>query len=177
MNHSDIEHMAQGFPPSHIGKDAEEVITHLATELLKFQEQRDALAAENAGMDRFVDSLLSIAWQGGSADGSDIQELALKHGLIRQESYCADSHENLVEDAGNFEEGDEVYFRVETPATTAYLNSVRADAVQELADAWYAIANETSDGVSIGDSTRLKYGQRADDAADFAAQLRAGELA
>lgn len=131
MNHSDIEHMAQGFPPSHIGKDAEEVITHLATELLKFQEQRDALAAENAGMDRFVDSLLSIAWQGGSADGSDIQELALKHGLIRQESYCADSHENLVEDAGNFEEGDEVYFRVETPATTAYLNSVRAEVIPD----------------------------------------------
>lgn len=62
-----------------------------------------------------------------------------------------------------------------TPATDAYLSSVRADAVQELADAWFAIANETSDGVSISDSTRLKYRQRADDAADFAKQLRAGE--
>lgn len=63
----------------------------------------------------------------------------------------------------------------DTPATDAYLNSVRAEAVQELADAWYAIANETSEGVSISDSTRLKYRQRADDAADFAAQLRAGK--
>ncbi|MDU4128672.1 hypothetical protein [Pantoea sp.] len=63
----------------------------------------------------------------------------------------------------------------ETPATDAHLNSVRADAVQELADAWYAIANETSEGVSISDSTRLKYRQRADDAEDFANQLRAGK--
>jgi len=60
-------------------------------------------------------------------------------------------------------------------AADAYLNSVRSNAVQELADAWYAIANETSDGVSISDSTRLKYRQRADDAADFAAKLRAGK--
>lgn len=63
---------------------------------------------------------------------------------------------------------------LETPATEACLSAVRADAVQELADAWYCIANETSEGVSISESTRLKYRQRADDAADFAAQLRSG---
>lgn len=42
MNHSDIEKMAQGFPPSVIGKDYEEVITFLAKSLL------NALAALTA---------------------------------------------------------------------------------------------------------------------------------
>lgn len=46
MERSDIEHMAQGYPPSHIGKDCEEVITWLATQLLATQEQRDALSAK-----------------------------------------------------------------------------------------------------------------------------------
>lgn len=100
-------------------------------QIAKLTAERDALAAESVGMDKFVDSLLSIAWQGGSSDGADIQELALNHGLIRQESYCADTHESLVEDPGNFEEGDEVYFRVETPATAAYLNAVRAEGVDK----------------------------------------------
>lgn len=71
------------------------------------------LAAGNVGMDGFVEEMLAIAWQGGSADGSDIQELALKHGLIRQEVYCADKHENCVYDPGNFDDGDAVYFRME----------------------------------------------------------------
>ncbi|MGU3489733.1 hypothetical protein, partial [Enterobacter bugandensis] len=85
--------------------------------LAVMMEQMQALAAENVGLNSFVDALLSIAWQGGSADGADIEELALKHGLIRQEVYSQDDHENLVDDPGNFEEGDPVYFRVETPAT------------------------------------------------------------
>ncbi|HDC4403187.1 TPA: hypothetical protein O8L40_000744 [Enterobacter cloacae] len=80
-----------------------------------------ALAAENAGMDAFVDALLSIAWQGGSADGAEIQELALKHGLLRQEIYSADEHENQVDDPGNFEDGDPVYFRIKTQATDDYM--------------------------------------------------------
>lgn len=93
-----------------------------------------ALAAENAGMDSFVDALLSIAWQGGSADGAEIQELALKHGLLRQEVYSADEHETLVDDPDNFEDGDPVYFRVETPATDAFLAEVRAQHLQSYAD-------------------------------------------
>lgn len=90
-----------------------------------------ALAAENAGPNAFVDALLSIAWQGGSADGADIEELALKHGLIRQEVYSQDDHENLVDDPGNFEDGDPVYFRVETPATDSILDEVRAQGAEE----------------------------------------------
>lgn len=89
-----------------------------------------ALAAENAGLNAFVDALLSIAWQGGSADGAEIQDLALKHGLLRQEVYSADEHENQVNDPSNFEDGDPVYFRVETPATDAFLAEVRAQGVE-----------------------------------------------
>lgn len=93
-----------------------------------------ALAAENAGMNAFVDALLSIAWNGCSTDGAEIQELALKHGLLRQETYSADEHENQVDDPGNFEDGDPVYFRVETPATDAFLAEVRAQGVEMFAD-------------------------------------------
>lgn len=109
-----------------------------------------ALAAENAGLNAFVDALLSIAWQGGSADGAEIQELALKHGLLRQEVYSADEHETLVDDPGNFEDGDPVYFRVETPETCAFLAEVRAQGVEMFAQkcdlkAAQSLASDVSD--------------------------------
>lgn len=90
------------------------------------------LAAENVGMDGFVEEMLAIAWQGGSADGSDIQELALKHGLIRQEVYCADKHENCVYDPACFDDGDAVYFRTETPVTDRIVAGIKADAQSEV---------------------------------------------
>ncbi|WP_409244561.1 hypothetical protein [Enterobacter asburiae] len=102
--------------------------------LAELEAHLAALAAENAGMDAFVDALLSIALQGGSADGAEIQELALKHGLLRQEVYSADEHETLVDDPGIFENGDPVYFRVETPAIDAFLAEVRAQGVDALVD-------------------------------------------
>lgn len=61
---------------------------------------------------------------------------------------------------------------LKTPATDAFLAEVRAQGVERLANAWYAIANETDPGISISDSSRLKYRQRADDAADFAKEIR-----
>ena len=87
-----------------------------------------ALAAENASMDDFVDAMLSISWDGGSAVGSEIEFHALKHGLIREEIYSQDEHENMVSDPGNFEDGDLVYCRVETPATDRFLAELRAHA-------------------------------------------------
>ncbi|MBK4666227.1 hypothetical protein JJQ10_04195 [Enterobacter hormaechei] len=63
-------------------------------------------------------------------------------------------------------------FTLNTPATDAFLAEVRAQGVERLANAWYAIANETDPGISISDSSRLKYRQRADDAADFANEIR-----
>ncbi|HDH1768366.1 TPA: hypothetical protein PIV56_005052 [Klebsiella quasipneumoniae subsp. similipneumoniae] len=100
---------------------------------LKLAKAFKQLAAENVGMDGFVEEMLAIAWQGGSTDGSDIQELALKHGLIRQEVYCADKHENCVYDPGNFDDGDAVYFRAETPATDRIVAGIKADGVEEFA--------------------------------------------
>ncbi|MEH3404137.1 hypothetical protein POV92_11645 [Enterobacter roggenkampii] len=61
---------------------------------------------------------------------------------------------------------------LQIPAYQAFLTEVRAQGVERLANAWYAIANETDPGISISDSSRLKYRQRADDAADFANEIR-----
>ncbi|WP_343459916.1 hypothetical protein [Enterobacter hormaechei] len=131
-----------------------------------------AMAAENAGMDAFVDALLSIAWQGGSADGAEIQELALKHGLLRQGVYSADEHENQVDDPGNFEDGDPVYFRVETPATDAFLAEVRAQGVEMLAS---LAGNECQRYKSINDrSGARKWKSIVILCTDFAAQIRKG---
>lgn len=60
----------------------------------------------------------------------------------------------------------------ETPATDVYLAEVRAQGLERLAKAWHAIANETDPGISISESSRLKYRQRADDVADFANEIR-----
>lgn len=127
-----------------------------------------ALAAENAGLNAFVDALLSIAWQGGSADGAEIQELPLKHGLLRQEVYSADEHETLVDDPGNFEDGDPVYFRVETPATDALLAEVRAAAVDEVC---LKISNAI---VNCYQDEQVGLDAAATICGDFAAQLRKG---
>lgn len=61
---------------------------------------------------------------------------------------------------------------IETPATDVYLAEVRAQGLERLAKAWHAIANETDPGISISESSRLKYRQRADDVADFANEIR-----
>lgn len=99
----------------------------LATDYQKLKDEFKQLATENVGMDGFVEEMLAIAWQGGSADGSDIQEIALRYGLIQLEVYCADKHENCVYDPGNFDDGDAVYFRTETPATDTYLAGIKAE--------------------------------------------------
>ncbi len=137
----------------------------------KLQKERDALAVENLGMDGFVDALLSIAWQGGSADGADIQNLALKHGLIRQDSYVADIHENIVEDPGNFEDGDEVYFRIEIPATDAFLNAVRAEGVEIFA----TFKRQQEGKARFGSTEKALLMAQADEAFQYAAQLRASK--
>lgn len=125
-----------------------------------------ALAAENAGLNAFVDALLSIAWQGGSADGAEIQEMALKHGLLRQEVYSDDEHETLVDDPGNFEDGDPVYFRVENPVTEAYLAEVRASGVEMM------VEQCESDIMLIEPGDEEHYILMIEHAKEFAAQIR-----
>lgn len=46
MDHSDIEHMAQGFPPSILGKDYEEAVIELAEYALGLQQKLDAAEAD-----------------------------------------------------------------------------------------------------------------------------------
>lgn len=36
------------------------------------------------GLREFADSMLQVAWEGGCADGADIQEDAIKAGLLRE---------------------------------------------------------------------------------------------
>ena len=125
--------------------DAEYLVRKFAEkdeQVRQLTEQRDAVAAASVGMDKFVDTMLDIAWKGGSADGFDIQDAAIVNGLIREEVYCADEHETLVEDPDNFEDGDTVYFRVETPATEAATAALRAEGAHFVANrmlaAWEA---------------------------------------
>lgn len=44
MNQNDIEHLAQGFPPSHIGKDHEEVVIELAGHVLSLQQKLNKIS-------------------------------------------------------------------------------------------------------------------------------------
>ncbi|EPS1421386.1 TPA: hypothetical protein LU086_000091 [Enterobacter hormaechei subsp. xiangfangensis] len=150
-------------------RDVAQLISDLATQLDVQLARSNALAAENAGMSAFVDALLSIAWQGCSADGADIEELALKHGLLRQEVYSADEHETLVDDPGNFEDGNPVYFRVETQATDDFLAEVRAAAVDEVC---LKISNAI---INCYQDEQIGLDAAATICGDFAAQLRKGE--
>lgn len=118
------------------------------------KNQLEKMAAENVGLNAFVDALLSIAWNGCSTDGAEIQELALKHGLLRQETYSADEHENQVNDPGNFEDGDPVYFRVETPATDAFLAEIKT-AIE------YPKNNSSSNGWTIDPEFLSRVEERA----------------
>lgn len=99
--------------------------------------ERNALAAENARMTTFINAYLDIANQGGALDGFAVQELALKHGLLRKEEYCTERHRDMVY-AADLKDGDDVYFRVENQATDDFLAEVRDKAHKEGA---YFVAN------------------------------------
>ncbi|HHZ8515098.1 TPA: hypothetical protein ACWMA9_002072 [Klebsiella pneumoniae] len=130
--------------------------------------EMDKLAAENVGMDGFVEEMLAIAWQGGSADGSDIQEIAMRYGLIQLEVYCADKYENCVYDPGNFDDGDAVYFRTETPATDACLDGIKADGASEFISRLQQCVDE---GDFVGDEVAVIVGA-IDCGKEFCEQLR-----
>ncbi|HEA0291916.1 TPA: DUF4752 domain-containing protein [Salmonella enterica] len=111
--------------------EAAEQANKLAQEATeKLVQERNALAAENARMTSFINAYLDIAIQGGALDGFAVQELALKHGLLRKEEYCAERHRDMVY-AADLKDGDDVYFRVENPATDDFLAEVQASARNE----------------------------------------------
>lgn len=104
------------------------------------------MAAENAGL-----KALARGWANATDD-----RLFEEHGEIFHDSIDACEEE----------------LKTICPTTDAFLTEVRAQGLERLAKAWYAIANETDPGISISESSRLKYRQRADDVADFANEIR-----
>ncbi|HFT9403340.1 hypothetical protein NLK74_03605 [Escherichia coli] len=122
-------------------------LTDMAVQLANSESKCRELAAvvaENAGLKNFI-----------------INDCHVAH--IETETFYEEEVTRYVSADG---------YEPETPATDAFLAEVRAQGVERLANAWYAIANETDPGISISDSSRLKYRQRADDAADFANEIR-----
>lgn len=57
MTPEQIQQMADGLPPSQIGMDHEEVITHLAEKHIQLQQQVNALAAENSNQRHLLDMI------------------------------------------------------------------------------------------------------------------------
>ncbi|WP_242673370.1 hypothetical protein [Enterobacter wuhouensis] len=133
------------------------------------QMQVEKLAAENAGLKSVIEYCINPDNQPEYHDqgmGCGVEDRGYQRDGY---SACYYGWESAIE---------RVYSEVipdaipETPATDAFLAEVRAQGLERLAKAWYAIANETSPGISISESSRLKYRQRADDVADFANEIR-----
>ncbi|EOB4047509.1 hypothetical protein ACREHH_001023 [Escherichia coli] len=103
-----------------------------------------------------------------------IDNLEMKLAQIAAENAgLKESRKNLAEFIHEeLDAGYPLNMDIETSATDAFMAEVRAQGVEQLAKAWYAIANETDPGISISESSRLKYRQRADDVADFANEIR-----
>lgn len=55
----------------------------------------------------FAKEVIQVAFDGGSLDGGEIQEMAVKHGLLVEESYDPEKHGE--DRLGEFEEGDQYY--------------------------------------------------------------------
>lgn len=123
-------------------------------ELRKVRDDCVKLAAENAGLIEQAEEVYAAGYNHGHLNTVD--------GIAYADCVKDDFYGLAVE----------LMCEAETPATDAFLAEVRAQGVEQLANAWYAIANETDPGISISESSRLKYRQRADDAADFANEIR-----
>ncbi|MBU9831252.1 hypothetical protein J1779_15045 [Rahnella sp. FC061912-K] len=113
--------------------------------------QRDALVAENAALRVAVDGVNSELY----GKGFEVLGWHLNGDTEPLDTW--------------FEDND---WDPETPVTDAAIAEIKAQGVDELAEAWEAIKPE--EGVSMSESTALKYKQRAQDARDVAANLRAG---
>ncbi|HHF9259336.1 TPA: hypothetical protein ACPT7T_005158 [Escherichia coli] len=127
-------------------------VTDMAVQLANAESKCRELAAENAGLKAVCEDRRTFIMNG------------VQLGYIHVPTVETDPALETIRVAVSPQE--------QTPATDAFLAEVRAQGVERLANAWYAIANETDPGISISDSSRLKYRQRADDAADFANEIR-----
>ena len=124
----------------------------LAVQLANAESKCRELAVDNASLKNPENWLLQSDY------GYEASEVATQNGATEDESLRA----GMIA----------IINRIGTPATDAFLAEVQAQGLERLAKAWYAIANETASGISISESSRLKYRQRADDVADFANEIR-----
>ncbi|MEE9651556.1 ead/Ea22-like family protein [Enterobacter soli] len=100
----------------------------ISEQVAELKAQRDALAAENAGLKDFVKTCFRAAADGASLDGADIQELGERLGLFGRETYQPALHGYICgHEAGE----DTVYVMKKTPATDVFLAEVRAKARRE----------------------------------------------
>lgn len=172
MNQSEIEHMAQGLPPSLIGKDHEEVVTVLATSLLAAQQKLDAVKA-----------LAGVAGEmNGVVKEGFIEVVAQRDALAAENAALNEMYRQAVKELDDtcFEMGmtrgekSMEYAVPETPATDAYLNSVRAEGVEMLAANHQRIV-DTLNGDSLFADGERRHAAIAAAAVYFAAKLRAEE--
>lgn len=135
MTPEQIQKMAEGCPPSAIGKDHEEVVTWLAEKHIALQEQVQKLAAENAALkDAFhpeavPDDLLDNFGDAVKMDGETFWE----GDNCTSFSYVSNAEEliklSLASMGG-----------IETPATDAVIREIGAKAVEGLATEFGLIA-------------------------------------
>ncbi|RPE02952.1 hypothetical protein BBB56_06000 [Candidatus Pantoea deserta] len=170
MNHSDIEHMAQGFPPSSIGKDHEEVVTYLATTLLAAQQKLDALAAENAALKSNL-----MFWDAEDPENpyDSPEDIANNCGMDFNTKFEVQVAAKMPNRTYRVSEVSQYDCKIElvsdaipeTPATDACLNSLRAEGVIMFASKQLAAASNLESTTTL---ERLML-----DAEELAGQLRA----
>lgn len=118
-----------------------------------------------------------------SLEGLPQEVIEYVHGLVAENAALKSQAVNALgivgksifeywSDLGEITQAFQNIIDAETPNTDAFTAELRAQGVDELAEAWEAIKPE--EGVSMSESTALKYKQRAQDAREFAANLRAG---
>lgn len=170
MNYSDIELMAQGFPPSSIGKDHEEVVIFLATSLLAAQQKLDAVKAL-AGV---AGEMNGVVKDGFAEVVEQRDALAAENALIHSTPSLAAmmsaldafyEHEDLPETG--MLKAHTILLPKRLPATHAALNAIRAEGVIMFAIKQLAAAGDLESTITL---ERLML-----DAEELAGQLRGSQ--
>ena len=150
MNQSEIEHMAQGLPPSVIGKDHEEVVIWLATQLLDVQKKlgvaikrgdacmQAEMVWEKAMMAAIGEDGVGCVVKAIAALKAERDALAAENALIHSKPSLAAMMEALdafydhedVPETGMLA-AYEILLPKRLPLTDSYLNSVRAEGVDK----------------------------------------------
>jgi|GEM_PF-1800668 len=171
MNHSDIELMAQGLPPSRIGKDHEEVVIWLATQLLDVQQKLGvAIMRGDACMQaEIVWEKAMMAAIGEDGVGCVVKAIAAlkaeRDALAVENAALLDFDIDEFRESGPYQHDDLILNSLNTPATDAYLNAIRAEGITMFASTVLAAAGNLDSTITM---ERLML-----DAEEFYEQLRA----